>query len=97
MQLSSNDYVRIAGVAIVSPQTVRRVYRGGRCEDNTRERIRRAAEKLGYPPPPSNSDPERKSVDALRRQQPSTDGALCPACGSSALCTAAAAQQGGAR
>lgn len=50
--LTAPERIRIAAEAIQSPRTVDRVYRGDRVAQTTYERVRRAAEKLGLPPPP---------------------------------------------
>jgi hypothetical protein len=50
--LTSPERIRIAAEAIQSTRTIDRVYRGERVAQTTYERTRRAAEKLGLPPPP---------------------------------------------
>lgn len=57
-KLTPHDRVRIAAEAIAAPRTVERIYAGARCAATTRERICRAAEKLGLPLPPDAADAE---------------------------------------
>lgn len=52
--LSGHDRVKIAAEAAVCERSVRRAYET-QVSPYTRERVRRAAERLGYPPPPEPS------------------------------------------
>lgn len=51
--LTVTDYLRLATECIVDVRTVKRAYAGDRCTSTTIERLGRAAEKLGLPPPPA--------------------------------------------
>lgn len=55
-RLNGLDRTRIAAEAARCERTVRRVYDGGG-SPYARESVRRAAERLGYPPPPDPSQP----------------------------------------
>ena len=54
--LNSHDYVRLAAEAIVAPRTVARLYAGRKTSTTTRERVRAAAERLGFPQPPEERE-----------------------------------------
>ncbi len=42
----------LSAQALTDAKTTRRIYKGQPCRPSSKERLRRAAEQLGYPPPP---------------------------------------------